>query len=191
MTKVLDAQGAGNGSRKLLLTGLWLALLVFSPGAPLVSEGSSSSVLTNGSISGGVYRSDGVTPVAGADVWANDYDGGPGNGYARTAAEGTYAMTGLPAGDYRVESSAAELGYGREFYRETSEYQLATHVAVVPGATTPGVDFTLDSGGSISGAIYRSLYTGRMRSRPLPVPTFGPTITMEVRATGMHVPPPT
>ena len=58
-----------------------------------------------GSISGVVYQADGTTPIANADVSANSYYGGGGNGYARTGADGTYGIQGLPAGDQESESA--------------------------------------------------------------------------------------
>ena len=101
-----------------------------------------------GGISGVVYQVDGVTPIANAHVWANSYDGGGGNGYARTDSDGRYTITGLPAGDYRVEAAAGSQGFMREYYQETSDYQLASRVSVVSGQTTPDIDFTLNAGGS-------------------------------------------
>ena len=109
-----------------------------------------------GIISGTAYEADGVTPIANADVWANSYDGGGGNGYARTDSEGEYTIRGLASGNYRVEAAAASQGFVREFYQETSDYQLANPVAVASGQTTPNIDFTLDVGGSISGTVYEA-----------------------------------
>ncbi|MEE8442956.1 MAG: carboxypeptidase-like regulatory domain-containing protein, partial [Dehalococcoidia bacterium] len=113
------------------------------------------SLSTGGSISGIVRKASDSSPVANADVWANDYDGGGGHG-TRTAGDGTYTITGLAPGDYRVESSANDLGLVHEYYPETFDWGLADRVAVTTGATTTSIDFTLGSGGSISGVVLQA-----------------------------------
>ena len=111
---------------------------------------------TGGSISGVVRKASDNSAVANADVWAEAYDGGEGSG-TRTASDGTYTITGLPAGDYRAEASSRDQGFAAEYYQETSDFQSATRVTVTVsvGATSTGVDFTLSAGGTISGVVTR------------------------------------
>ena len=109
---------------------------------------------TGGSISGVVRKASDNSAVADADVWAEAYSGGEGSG-TRTASDGTYTITGLPAGDYRVEASSRDLGFAAEYYQETSDFESATRVTVSVGATATGVDFTLSAGGTISGVVTR------------------------------------
>ena len=105
-------------------------------------------------ISGTVYQTDGVTPIADAQVWAESFKCcGGGNG-TRTTGDGTYTITGLGSGDYRLEAHAD--GYAREFYQETSDFHLASRVTVAGGANTTGINFTLDTGASISGTVYQA-----------------------------------
>ena len=107
-----------------------------------------------GSISGTVYGSDGVTPVANADVWADSYNCcGGGNG-TRTASDGTYTIAGLVAGDYRVQVHAPDQGFAVEIYDDAANWDAATRVSVTSAQTTAGVDFVLATGGSISGTVY-------------------------------------
>jgi len=57
-----------------------------------------------GSISGAVYRSDGVTPVPDAQVYAFPLSATVGDG-AITQADGRYTIEGVPSGSYRIEVS--------------------------------------------------------------------------------------
>ena len=114
------------------------------------------SLTSGGAISGTVTNEATGQPVANADVWADLYDccGGAG-GWTRTEADGTYIIDGLPGGTFRVTAQAPDQGFVREFYASTTEWHLATEVAVTAGATTAGIDFSLVGGGSISGRVTR------------------------------------
>ena len=121
---------------------------------PSVTGSINFTLSTGGSLSGVVRRASDNTVIANADVWVEAYDGGEGSG-SRTASDGTYTITGLPAGDYRVEASSRDQGFAAEYYQETSDFQSATRVTVSTGATATGVDFTLSAGGTISGTVTR------------------------------------
>ena len=112
------------------------------------------SLRGGGSISGTVVRHSDGTPVAEADVWAHSYDGSGGNG-TRTAADGTFTITGLAPGDYRVGSQHDEEGLARQYYNNTSDWFLAVRVAVTAGQTASSTNFSLASGGSISGTVVK------------------------------------
>ncbi len=114
------------------------------------------TLVQGGSISGTVYEADGVTPVANANVWANSYVCcGDGNG-TRTGSDGTYTISALAPGEYRVQAAAEDQGLAGEFYNDTTDWSLATAVTVATGATQGGIDFTLVQGGSISGTVYEA-----------------------------------
>ena len=114
------------------------------------------TLATGGSISGTVYQSDGTTPLANADVWADTYDCCGGGSGTQTATDGTYTITGLGAGDYRVQVFVPGSSFAGEFYNNTTNWDQAARVAVTASQTTTGIDFTLNAGGSISGTVYES-----------------------------------
>jgi hypothetical protein len=69
-----------------------------------------------------------------------------------TVSGGTYAMFGLPTGDYVVRVIAP--GYAREYYDNVIPSIEATIVHVTALSEMPGIDFDLTEGGSISGYVY-------------------------------------
>jgi hypothetical protein len=94
-----------------------------------------------------------VTPIEGVTVKAGEWDIRPFEFVCEstTDANGTYIITNLSAGDYRVYAYAIE--YGREFYNDTYFWNDAQPVSVIDGEETPNINFSLGPGGSISGTI--------------------------------------
>ncbi len=108
-----------------------------------------------GSLSGIVTESDGTTPIGNAQVCVQEHPWGMGYGCQNTNPDGTYTFMGLPTGVYRADAHAS--GYANELYDELSyfsDHSLATQINVTAGSDTPGIDFTLDPGGTISGTVY-------------------------------------
>ena len=136
-------------------TSDWSQAAAVTVAAEQTTTGVDFSLASGGSISGAVYGADGVTPIANADVWAETYDCCGGNG-TRTAADGTYTIRGLASGDYRVQVHAPEQGLVVEFYNDITDWGQAARVTVAAGQTTPNIDFSLQSGGSISGTVYET-----------------------------------
>jgi hypothetical protein len=91
--------------------------------------------------------------IGGARVEARITEHG-GDYSATTASDGSYAMFGLPTGDYVVRVTAS--GYVREYWDNVTPSREATVVRISAGMTTPGIDFVLTEGCSISGHIYQS-----------------------------------
>lgn len=108
-----------------------------------------------GSISGAITDEFGAA-LEGINVNACEYyeqDGEPSycNG-AQTDVNGNYTIT-LPGGSYRVFVNGNP-GWANEYYDDTLLYEDAAEVSVSLGLSTPGIDFVLTSGGSISGNVF-------------------------------------
>ena len=110
-----------------------------------------------GSTSGHVYQSDGITPIAGADVSVRPskyrFDEGFGT---RTDLDGSYTVENLPLGNYRVTASAEGFVFIVNYYKDKFGWDQASDVAVTPPDDTSGIDIRLDLAGSISGFVYAS-----------------------------------
>jgi hypothetical protein len=110
-----------------------------------------------GSISGHIYQSDGVTPLAGAEVNVRPgkyrYDAGF---WATTDANGGYTVENLPLGNFRVTAYAEGYVEDVKFYDEVYGWNNASDVVVIPPDDTSGIDINLDLAGSISGFVYAS-----------------------------------
>jgi len=65
--------------------------------------------------------------------------------------DGTYSFAVLPTGRYIVWAQAA--GHLPEYWQEADSLHKATAAAVDSGITTTGIDFTLGTGGSITGLV--------------------------------------
>lgn len=108
-----------------------------------------ASLRTTGSIAGIVTREDDGEPVAGVFVTA----AGPGYGYAETASDGSYTITGLAPGEYDVRFEPNDIALVAEYWNGTYDWADATPVAVRSGETTSSIDASLRSGGTISGQV--------------------------------------
>jgi hypothetical protein len=97
------------------------------------------TLATAGSISGTVTGPGG--PVAGALVGALGADGATAAS-ATTAADGSYIITGLPAGTYTIDATADGL-FGND----------VTGIALATGGTVSGVNLTLNTAGSVNGHV--------------------------------------
>ncbi|CAK8718500.1 hypothetical protein GCAAIG_07955 [Candidatus Electronema halotolerans] len=108
-----------------------------------------TAVVETGSISGKVTDPDG-TAVSGAYVYAY----GPDYGSTSTGADGTYTISGLPSGDYKVEFNAPfSSDLLDEWYNGKADYSSADAVTVTAPDTKSGIDATLAKGGSITGTV--------------------------------------
>jgi len=131
-----DASGTASGtnyaSEEIIVT--------VTAGQPVT--GVDFALTTGGSISGTVTASGTAVANLRVECWMEN---GGGWGDAWTASDGTYTITGLSTGTYHVEIRASEsdMNYA-------SEEQV---VSVTAGQDTSGVDFSLATGGSISGTV--------------------------------------
>jgi len=73
---------------------------------------------------------------------------------ATTAWDGSYAIFGLPAGEYVARVTAP--GYAREYYDNVVPSREAEVIHITSHHETTGIDFDLTEGGSITGYVYQS-----------------------------------
>ncbi len=119
------------------------------------------SLASGGSISGVVLDS-ANNPIAGINVTASNFDTHDFINGSQTDESGRYRIAGLPAGGYRVNVETSGTNFASEFFDNVSDSDLATRVNVNVGADTPGINFNLASGGSISGVVLDA------NNRPVP-----------------------
>jgi hypothetical protein len=105
---------------------------------------------SGGTISGKVSETHG--PVANVHVdacdWADTFCMG-----AETDENGDYNIYALPPGDYRVSVWGGQGGWLDQFFNGELFWDDADPVTVNPGADTGGIDFSMVTGGSISGVV--------------------------------------
>ena len=110
-----------------------------------------------GSISGQVTYLDGATPmpVANLSVHAHEPATNDHVSEGRTDSNGNYTIPGLPTGSYVVFACAecSGVNFVNEYYQDALSWQDADSVPVTALADTPGINFTLEVGGSISGQV--------------------------------------
>ena len=121
---------------------------------------------TGAIISGTVYKSDGITPITGEKTLSVYlYEGNPCGNLTHVAAgtintsDGTYELTGFPAGTYYMRLVHNSTIYMDEWWAEpasTRDCSLAQSVTVTAGQTLTGMDFQADTGAIISGTVYKS-----------------------------------
>ena len=154
-----------NASTSLPYAGEWYNNL-----PPWTSATSSTPVtVTLGSVTGGInFALDPGGRISGrvtsaatglgiADIWVYVYDASNRlYGTPRSNAAGDYVTNGLPVGTYYLKIVNAP-GYIPELYDSIvclgCSALTGTPVSVTAGNTTPGIDFSLEPGGTISGTI--------------------------------------
>ena len=119
------------------------SLLGIKVEAGKTTMGVNFALTKGGSISGTVDESDGITPIAEADIFAFGEKGGLGS--ATTAENGTYAIMGLAPDTYEVSVTAA--GFAES---------LQLGVSVAAGQSVTNIDFSLGEFGSISGKVTKA-----------------------------------
>ena len=127
-----------------------------------------------GSISGVVTSDSGGQPIEGISVEVWEYTSGRGRGGFQTQSDGSYTISGLAAGNYRLMARASGTAYASEYYDDIFTWDAAAEVGVAAGETTSGINFSLGLGGSISGMVLDPL-TGQ----PVEDTSFG-SITLDV-----------
>ncbi|MDQ0209547.1 carboxypeptidase regulatory-like domain-containing protein [Arthrobacter bambusae] len=98
-----------------------------------------------------------ITAPAGVDLTSTQvFASGVGIGSstsARVAADGTYKLTGLPAGNYNLHFSGYNSGALDQWYKNAATQATATAVTVTAGQDVTGINATLVKGSTISGTV--------------------------------------
>ncbi|UCE17672.1 MAG: T9SS type A sorting domain-containing protein [Gemmatimonadota bacterium] len=128
-------------------TPYWENATPVSVEAPDTTFGIDFRLGTGGSLSGYVYESDGVTPVANTFVTVFSVSGER-NSETCTNSSGKYVLSVLPPGSYYVgapgwDCESGDPIYEGQFYFEASHWGEATLVSVQESDTTFGIDFEL------------------------------------------------
>ena len=116
--------------------------------SPNETTGIDLTLQTQGTISGTVSNSGGLNETT---VYAGPFDGGV--LYSDTTdADGNYSIGQLAVGSFVVYADRS--GYPRSYYDGEYFWSLATKVSVTTaGSTTPGIDLTMVTPGTISGTV--------------------------------------
>jgi len=131
-----------------------------------------------GSISGTVFRSDGVTPVTGVLVSVAAFQGRCEAGdriggiTETNPSNGTYTLSGLPPGKhYLVALTQNQADYANEFWTSTGSTSNCSNAETVTVGNSPitGKNFQLDLGTSISGTVYKSDGVTPLTGKPIEV----------------------
>ncbi len=125
-----------------------------------LAEGGTIAGLVYDDVNGDGVRDAGEAGIGGVSVQVEEH-AQPNRGFAgaTTAADGTYELGGLPPGlDLRVRVDTWPTDFFGVYYdggddRGTTDGDQAAAVTVAAGATTPGINFGLAAGGSISGVV--------------------------------------
>jgi hypothetical protein len=125
-----------------------------------VTAGSTTGVIdaamkSGGKISGTVSAASGHAPLAGIEVCAGIASGSSNGSCTSTEADGTYAITGLRSGEYKVrfKPGGVSRNYVRQFYSGKSTRSAADPVPVTAGQTKAGVNAEMQTGGKITGTV--------------------------------------
>jgi hypothetical protein len=114
------------------------------------SEDVNATLTAGGQISGTVTDNAGA-PLEDARVCADPTEEPSENICAKTGTDGTYAISALSAGPYKVEFNAK--GYSTQYYGNAYWSVLATTVNVTAGVNSEGIDAQLHGGGTITGTV--------------------------------------
>ncbi|MBA4246774.1 MAG: hypothetical protein C0444_00550 [Microbacterium sp.] len=122
--------------------------VVVAPGE--VTAGVDATLARGGTISGSITRAASPgTPVEGVEVRA---EGSNSTFFANTAADGTFQISALPDGDYRVVSDDAP-GLVSRWWDGAYSFFDAEVITVSGGETVTGIDIALEESGTISGRV--------------------------------------
>ena len=103
-------------------------------------------------ISGTVFDSETGLPIADAEVYAENSDGGPGS-WANTNRDGFYTLEAVAPGTYRIGVRAERQGYVEQLFDDALSWDDAELIFVRGSEGIDGIDFGLRLGGTIEGVV--------------------------------------
>ena len=118
--------------------------------APDLTPNINAGLAVGGVIAGTVTEDGSGDPLEYVQVCADNDDASL---CAGTAPDGTYAITGLPTGDYTVAFYDYTAIHINEYFDDVINADLATAVSVTAPNSTPNIDAGLAVGGVISGEV--------------------------------------
>ena len=146
------------GSDAGLVSQYWEAATSWSAATPVTvalgatRTGVDATMVRGASISGVVRDADG--PRAGVQVYASPVETDGAWGYSSTKPDGSYTISGLAAGSYRIEfSGGMESELVAEYYDDAQNQEDATPVVLAAEQKRTGIDATLARGSQVSGTV--------------------------------------
>ena len=127
--------------------------------AGATTSGINATMVLGSTISGKVSNSAGVG-IAGGYVLAYDATSGSYITQSSTQSDGSYTISGLPVGSYKLQFSGNNTGYINQWYNNKTSQTLADAVTVTSGNTTPDINATMIMGCSITGKVTNSSGVG-------------------------------
>lgn len=129
-----------------------------SAAAVTVVAGGATTVdgeLAVGASIAGVVTDEAGQPLENVSVWAHPVDDGGYPMVVSTSIDGTYALTGLRAGSYRVQfdTRMAALNVAGEWWDDAPDAASAAVLSLTNGEVAGGIDAGLAAGGEISGTV--------------------------------------
>ncbi|UKA62691.1 beta strand repeat-containing protein [Arthrobacter sp. FW306-04-A] len=114
--------------------------------------GINATMVKGATISGTVTAPAGVNLIP-TFVYASAVGSTVNSSYTQIGTDGTYKLTGLPAGSYNLHFSGNNTGALDQWYNNAATAATATAVAVTTGQDLTGINATLLKGATISGTI--------------------------------------
>ncbi len=122
-----------------------------------MTNGLTFTLDTGGIISGYVYKADGTTVITDALISVHAHGTSFGAGTNVSQVDGSYTITGLPPGEYRIQANNnLAAGYVTKYYNNKYNWDQADLVVISAGETITNINFNLETGGSISGFVFQS-----------------------------------
>jgi hypothetical protein len=123
--------------------------------APAVADAPADPALATGALTGTVTPAEGGALSFGSNIYVSAFnsDGSYVANAQVDAGTGEYAVSGLGAGDYRLQFHDLGNAYMTEYYNDKTTLATANTVSVITGATTPNNDVELALAGTITGIV--------------------------------------